>query len=491
MASILLVSMSLAFLMGGPFDLQQNKKTVDIEIKDPQKQAAALFEAGQNAHQSGDLPKAIEFYIEALKRVPSLWPAEFQLSVAHLSLGHLNEARSAIDRVVAQLAEFGDSAELRGVLARAHLVRGEIALAQGKRDEAEIAFHRALELNPQAGQAHAGLAEILLAREKHAEAAVEAKAAVAAGDDRSSTWTVLGTAQALTSENDEAVMSLGEALKRNPRQVAALRSRADVFVARKQFPLAIADLRAALAIDDSASTRFDLAEVLSQTKQYDEAIAHFRQVITAEPGNSDARAGLAAALIDSGKASEAIAELETLIKKQPERADLHAQLAELLAKQPDSALKEYSEAARLEPGNPRHQIGVAAAMVRLRRFQEAIPLLRQVLATQPKDDIAYFAHTNLATALFEIDDFAGAANEYVWILKRQQLVGDRKRASITIFFLGVCFDKLGDFEQALKAYEQFIALASSDNQLEIDKVKLRLPSLRRQLQEGQQRRKRD
>jgi hypothetical protein len=36
----------------------------------------------------------------------------------------------------------------------------------------------------------------------------------------------------------------------------------------------------------------------------------------------------------------------------------------------------------------------------------------------------------------------------------------------------------------LKAYEQFMALASADNQLEIDKVNLRLPSLRRQISEG-------
>jgi tetratricopeptide (TPR) repeat protein len=499
MTNLPLMPLLLAILLGGPVIAQQKAKpvparpkTVDVEVKEPIQQAGALFEAGQKAHQSGDLEKAVELYAEALKRDPSLWPAEFQRSVAYLSLGRLADAHASIDRVFTQLAEFSDSPELRGVMARAQLVRGEIALAEGKRDEAETAFRRTLELNPKAGPAHAGLAEILLASDKTTEAAAEAKAAIEAGDDRSSTWTVLGTSQMLSGQNDEALASLDEAIKRNSKQVVALRSRAQVNVARGKFSLAIADLRAALAIDESTAARLNLASVLSQSKQYPEAIELLQTILKAEPENAEARAGLAAAMIDSGKAGEAIAQLESLIKAQPGRADLHAQLGELyLASAPERGLTEYGAAAKIEPGNPRHQIGIATALVRMRRFQDAVPILRQVLTQNPKDDIAYFAHTNLATALFELDDFAGAGSEYVWILKRQQVLGDRKRAAITLYFLGICLDKLGDFEQALKAYDQFLALASPDNQLEIDKVKLRLPSLRRQIQAGQSNRKKN
>ena len=38
-------------------------------------------------------------------------------------------------------------------------------------------------------------------------------------------------------------------------------------------------------------------------------------------------------------------------------------------------------------------------MVKLRKFQEAVDVLKPVLDTNPKEDVAYFAHTNLATAL--------------------------------------------------------------------------------------------
>ncbi len=195
-------------------------------------------------------------------------------------------------------------------------------------------------------------------------------------------------------------------------------------------------------------------------------------------------------MIDSGRAPEAIAQLEALIKEQPARGDLRAQLAVLyLANQPEKALEHYTEAARLEPKEARNQIGIGTSLVRLRKFQEAIPVLKAALAQNPSDEISYFAHTNLATAYFELDDYPNAGTEYLWILKRQQAVGDRRRAAVTLYFLGICFDKLGDLEQALKAYEQFLALASSENQLEIDKVKLRMPSLRRQISEGKGRRK--
>jgi predicted Zn-dependent protease len=123
--------------------------------------------------------------------------------------------------------------------------------------------------------------------------------------------------------------------------------------------------------------------------------------------------GLTVALIESGKGDEAISQLESLIKTEPNRADLRAQLGELLmAKSPEKALEQYQAAAKLEPSQPNHRIGVGSALVKLRRFQEAVNLLRETLAQNPKEEVAYFAHTNLATAHFELDDFANAAREF-------------------------------------------------------------------------------
>jgi hypothetical protein len=62
---------------------------------------------------------------------------------------------------------------------------------------------------------------------------------------------------------------------------------------------------------------------------------------------------------------------------------------------------------------------------------------------------------------------------------------ETKKTAVASYFLGVCLDKLKNFELALKAYQQFMTLASPEQQLEIEKVKLRLPSLERQIAQGQ------
>ncbi|MBO0858312.1 MAG: tetratricopeptide repeat protein [Chloracidobacterium sp.] len=459
--------------------------TAEVEAKDKSQEAAELYQAGQNAHQKGELEKAIELYGKAIDRDPSLWQAEFQRGAAYFSLNRLAEAKASMIATLKQLSEFADAPEARAPSSRAQIVLGEIALSQNDPVEAEKSFRRALELNPQAARARAGLAEIMLSGGKYAEAVAEAKAAIDAGDGRSAAYALLGEAQTLSGKYDEALESLNEALKLEPKNAIALHRRAEVYLARNDLQDAIEDLRASAEIEPDIPNRLRLAGALAAAKRFDEAAQLYRRILQDDPSSNEARTALAGVMIDSGKGAEAIAELESLIKAEPNRADLRAQLAELyLRAQPEKALEQYKAAAKIEPSQPAHQIGVAASLVKLGRFQEAAGAARQALDQNPKEDVAIFARTNLATALFKLDDFQNAMGEYIRIYDYQRKRGDRKRTAITLYFLGICFDKLGEYEQALKAYEQFVALAPTENQLEIDKVNLRLPSLRRQIKEG-------
>jgi tetratricopeptide (TPR) repeat protein len=479
----------VAFGLHRPLNAQQPRKAParTAPAEDPLKQAESLYEAGQNAHQQGDLPKAIELYSEALKRDPDLWQAEYQRGTAYFALSKLPEAKASMSRAADQLKQFGDSAEVKTIAGRIQAMLGEIALAESNAAEAEAAFRRALEFQPQSARAHAALAEILLAKNKPADASAEAKAALAAGDDRAATYLILGVAQVQNGKYADALPSLDEAAKRDPKNKLAFLYRAEAYIAQNKLTEAIGDLRAALALDAAVQTRLRLARALVQVRQTYEAIKLYQDVLKEEPENREAQTEMAVALIESGKGTEAIAQLESLVKAEPSRAPLRAHLAELhLAAQPEKALEQYAAAAKLEPDQPQYQVGVGSALVRLRRFPEAVALLGPLVNQPLKDDLAYVAHANLATALFEQDDFPNAAREYVWLLNHQK---DQKRAALTIYFLGICFDKLGDYEQALKAYNQFLTYASADNQLEIDKVKLRLPSLQRQIKEGKGKRK--
>lgn len=448
--------------------------------------AAAFFDAGQEAHAAGKLEDAVKLYSQALELDSSLWQAEFQRAAAYFSLNRLSEAASAIHKVLEQLKDFADSPELKQVAAKANTLRGEIALAANQSPEAETAFRRALELDANHKRAHSGLAQVLLASNKVADAMTAAKAAIAAGDDSALIYALLGHAQFRSKLNDEALASLTEALQREPNNSQALRDRAEVFLARHDAARAAADFQALLAVEKSTAIMLRLAALHRATKRYEEATKLYQQVAEAEPTNQEARTALAEILIESGQSENAITQLEALIKAEPNRPDLRSQLATLfMVNQPDKALEQYQAAAKLAPNNPNHLIGIGSALVKMKRYDDAIAALKPVLAQKLQEEQAYTARANFATALFELKDYPNAAREYIWLLDYLAKRGERKKTAVTTYLLGVCFDKFGDFEQALKAYQQFLSLATSEQQLEVEKVKLRLPSLQRQIAQGQ------
>ncbi len=448
--------------------------------------AATFFEAGQEAHAAGKFEEAIKLYAQAIALDSSLWQAEFQRASAYFSLHRFSEARTSIAHVIEQLKDFTASPELKQTQAKAEVLRGEIALAENQAGEAEAAFRRGLELLPNNKRAHLGLAQVFITNNKTVEAITAAKAALAAGEDSDLIYALLGHAQMRNKQNDEALTNLNEALKRNPGNSQALRDRAEIFVAQNNTAQAINDLRALLALEQSPATMLRLAGLHRTARQYDEALKIYQQVAEAEPANQEAKTALAEIMLESGKAENAIAQLAVMIKAEPNRADLRSQLATLLVvSAPEKALEQYEAAAKIAPENLNHKIGIGSALLKLKRFDEAVTVLRPLLTQSLKDEQMYTARANLATALFELKDYPNAVREYVWMLGYLAQRGEQKKTALTSFLLGVCLDKLGDFESALKAYQQFLNLAVPEQQLEVEKVKLRLPSLQRQIAAGQ------
>jgi tetratricopeptide (TPR) repeat protein len=114
---------------------------------------------------------------------------------------------------------------------------------------------------------------------------------------------------------------------------------------------------------------------------------------------------------------------------------------------------------------------------RLAVSPEAASVLNEVLKAHSDN---YAARANLATALYEMKQYAAAIPQYEWLLAAKPEV------VVAYYFIATAHDYLGEFPDALSAYEKFLAAADARiNQLEIDKVKLRLPTLRRQIQLGE------
>ena len=98
----------------------------------------ALLDAALAAHRAGDLTAAAEGYRRLLTRVPEQADALHLLGLVSLSQGHAAEAEGLIRRALARA---------RGV-AEVWNSLGNALVAQGKNDDAVLAFQQALTINP-------------------------------------------------------------------------------------------------------------------------------------------------------------------------------------------------------------------------------------------------------------------------------------------------------------------------------------------------------
>lgn len=460
---------------------------------DPATRIIELFDAGQSAHERGELEKAVGLYGEALQLDSLFWQAEYQRAIALRQLGKLAEAQRGMVRTIGLLSEFEGVEDGRRILQKAWLGRAEIEAAEGELAGALKSYSEVGRLaagrNDLSRGWQAGQAEVSLKMGRLTEARAAVEAAIAAGDDRPATIALRGLILVRQGNVSDAEKWLSESLRRNPANVPALRQRAELMLTRGEFKAGIADLREAARLDqaEGGAIRVRLAWALAQVGESAEALRLYQEVLKADPSDTEARKAVAALTIEAGESEEAIRELEELIRAEPGRADLRARMGEFLVRsQPERALEQYLLAAKIEPARVSHRIGVGSALVRLRRMTEAVGVLRAALAMNPPAEVAYYGHTNLGTALYELNDFSAAIPEFLWILEHQT---DEKRIPITLYFLAICLDRIGDYEEALKIYQQFLARATSVNQLEIDKVNLRLPIIQKQIRDGKGKKK--
>jgi tetratricopeptide (TPR) repeat protein/DNA-binding NarL/FixJ family response regulator len=204
---------------------------------------------------------------------------------------------------------------------------GAKALVQGKVDDAQLAYCKAVRWDAKNPQTHIDLAQLFLIRKDGAAAAAEAR--VAAELDPSS-----GRAQSL----------LGDGLVRIGDHEGA-----------KQAWLLAA------GVDPSDTSKFkallnrNLHEAEASLKKKDVARAErfFRRAIVLEPDSLEASRGLAAALNQLGDGASAMRWAQRALAREPRDPEAHVVLGDslLLLGDKPAAEREWREANRLDPSN--------------------------------------------------------------------------------------------------------------------------------------------
>ena len=366
--------------------------------------------------------------------------------------------------------------------------RAQDAHAKGDLARAVELYTEAVKVRPEFPEAEYQKGVALVALKQLPEAEKSLRRAVELRRDWSLPQTALGLLLVRAGDDAKAEPFLKRAVELDAKDANALAALAALRQRAGANEEAVRLIRRATATDAANvnaavwATRARLERTAGDKAAAAESVA---RALELDPGNVAAieeRTELAA---DTDDYERAILDVEAALKAAPESAQLRARLASFHAlagekyrtTEPNKSLAHYRRAAELAPSSINYATGYASALVQARRSAEAAPLLRRVLASAPDH---YAAHANLATALDALKQYPDALVEYQWLNRA------RPDLPVTYFLLARAYDLTGQFELALAAYETFLAKAdAAQNGLEMEKVNLRLPNLRKQIKLGQ------
>jgi len=434
----------------------------------------ALFDRGQDAHAKGNYQKAIELYEAAIKLKPEFPEAEFQRAMALLFTNHRAQA----------IAGFNRSVELRPDWAMAYAKFGSQLAFPGDSDrEAEPILRKAVELDRQNLEAIVALAVLRQRAKDLTEAVRLMRDATSLKEATSQTWRRRAYIEYASGDVKSAVTSITRALEFEPQLKSFHYDRARFLLELNDRAGALADFLLGLPYQASdASFVIDIAQLYARAGRSDESLRLLDALSETDRKRPEVIALRADIAGDAGSSVDERAALEQLLAKDPNNVTLLDRLGSAYRRiDPAKSVSYYARALQLDPKNAKYATGYAAALIQLRHFDDAESVLRKVLTVEPNN---YTAHANLALALYELKRFAEAVPEYEW------LAAARPEIAATYFFIATAHDNLGEYVEALDAYQKFLAHADqTNNKLEIEKVNLRLPVLRAQIQRGQGKRK--
>ncbi len=424
-----------------------------------QKDAAQIFNQGQDAHEKGDYKIAVKFYDEAIKLAPEFPEAEFQRGNALLALNETEKAEKAFRRALELRAEW--------TLPMTNL--GALLVEKNQFAEAERLLAKAIEADAQNSSAYSALADLRLKTEASAQTLNELLAKIqnlsTKARPTAAIWTARAALENALNDKTTAKTSLARALEIEANNKSALLLRAEIALADGDFERAAADAGTLSKIaPDAVNTNLLRARIFAAQNKPDDALKVLDSIKNPAPEVVALRAELAASNWTN------TADLEKLLEQNQKNASVLSRLCALYRREnPSKSLDYCRRASEVEPNNITHAVGFGAALVQAKQFESAVAILRRIVQIAPEN---FTARANLATALFELKRFNEAKTEYVWLTEKQPDL------PIAYYFLAIAHDSLGEYADALLNYRQFLKLADAEqNRLEIEKVNLRLPLL--------------
>jgi len=272
--------------------------------------------------------------------------------------------------------------------ADAAYARGEACLERGDDAEAEAAFTRALELDPQRVEAYVQRGSLRAQRGATAEARADYDAALDL-DPRDSAALFKRAVLALNTGGDleQALRDATLALESEANRAEGLRLRAMLQIARGQPTEALADLERCLAEDPSNAGALDERARLRRLSDPAAALSDHTRAIELSPTNGTLWLNRGHTRLLAGDPQGALDDLDRASELAAKSSAVHLFRGHALHQlgRKREALESFERAVELGPTDVRALEGLANMLGQLGRAPESLELLDRLVELKPKD----------------------------------------------------------------------------------------------------------
>lgn len=317
---------------------------------------------GQLALRQKEYEDAVAYFTAALTAVPDANRLHYSLAMAYRGLGKIDEAKYHLEQRgtvgVKPPDPIVDALQPLREGERVHLVRGRLAFAAKRFEEAQTEFELAVEGDPSSVRALVNL----------------------------------GATQAQLGDIDGAVGRFEEALQIDPSNSVAQFNLGSLLARRGAYDEAISHLQTvADTHPEDAEVQLEIARCLVASGDDLASLPYFRLTSKLEPGSANAVVEGASALTRLRRFDQAVNVLEAGFDRIPANGPIAAALARLLAGCPDGELRNGERALALSLAlqetdpKPHHMQLIARSLAEIGECEKASEWQRILIENALKD----------------------------------------------------------------------------------------------------------
>jgi len=304
-----------------------------------------LYTGAKSAEQSGDIAGAISKYKSILSIAPHLGPAYNNLGALYLRQHQYRQAIAILKQGLKMDASMYSATVLLGI---AEYEAGEYT-------EARLPLEAAVRANPKDNNAEFYLANDLIKLRDFVPAAMHLQELTKREPNNQEIWYTLGNVYIQLSE---AALAKVDAI--NPNSVLSHQIRGDVMASMKNFDGALVEYKKAVDMAPrQTGTHYKLGDAYWQLEDWADATEQFQAELANDPGNCNARWKLGDILLEQ---------------------HIH----------PEEALDDINQALETCPYLTEAMADRATALIRLNRYEDAVPDLKAAIKADPSEPRLHF-----------------------------------------------------------------------------------------------------